>query len=98
MGDRLVSSSNPRHSARELCQSDSSQGADFVSVTENLFYDMDAKEIWPLCFSSITCGCFDLSTRAMQFPDVGRIDAMSGRPTPDKSYTACHNWDVGKSG
>ncbi|KAL9031602.1 MAG: hypothetical protein Q9180_006792 [Flavoplaca navasiana] len=43
----VVISTSPRHSAKELCESPTSRGDDFVSSTENLFCDMELKKLWP---------------------------------------------------
>ncbi|KAK8068224.1 hypothetical protein PG996_007336 [Apiospora saccharicola] len=40
--DNLIVTSDPGHSAKELCESATSYGADTVSMTERLFCDMEA--------------------------------------------------------
>ncbi|KAM7217513.1 hypothetical protein V8F06_007144 [Rhypophila decipiens] len=49
--DRLIVSSDPAQSARELCESPSSWGPDFVSLTERLYCNMATSELIPLCGS-----------------------------------------------
>ncbi|KAK8102550.1 hypothetical protein PG984_015696 [Apiospora sp. TS-2023a] len=47
--DNLIITSDPGHSAKELCESATSYGADTVSMAERLFCDMEAKTLYPLC-------------------------------------------------
>ncbi|KAL8865488.1 MAG: hypothetical protein Q9174_006859 [Haloplaca sp. 1 TL-2023] len=42
-------STHEGHSAKELCEHDTSAGPDFVSMKEGLFCDMSEKKLWPLC-------------------------------------------------
>jgi hypothetical protein len=64
--DQVIISSDPQHSAAELCQSPMSAGPDFVSLSEGLFCDMDEKQLWPLCSSSnATSSCFDTTSNAL---------------------------------
>lgn len=47
----LISSPREKHSAIELCASETSYGPDFVSRSERVFCDMGTKVAWPLCGS-----------------------------------------------
>ncbi|KAH9207294.1 hypothetical protein DL95DRAFT_234348, partial [Leptodontidium sp. 2 PMI_412] len=62
---RLIVSSMATHSAKELCESGTSVGPDFVSTTERVFCDMSEKEWWYLCSPDVLTGCFDLKTEKM---------------------------------
>lgn len=89
---KLVTSSKPAHSARELCESDHSLGPDFVSLPEGLFCDMSEKELWPLCDEAHTTGCFDVARNEMVAGSLGRRDEASGRHIPEKEYSNVQAW------
>jgi hypothetical protein len=61
----LVISHLESHSAKEVCESETSMGPDFVSTIEGVFCDMEQKEWWYLCSSEIADGFFDLGTQSM---------------------------------
>lgn len=69
--DQLVVSDVSSHSARELCESRTSAGPDFVSVSEGLFCDMAGKVLWPLCSEEVTAACFDLGERGVRVAGRG---------------------------
>ncbi|KAK8006659.1 hypothetical protein PG991_012956 [Apiospora marii] len=89
---KLVTSPKTAHSARELCESGSSLGPDFVSFHENLFCDMSEKELWPLCSAKVTSGCFDAKTNTMVAKHVSRRDEVTGRAIPVKEYQDVATW------
>lgn len=68
--DRLVVSNVtcPTHSARLLCESQTSAGPDFVSLPEGLFCDMGDKILWPLCEYAGQDSCFDLDSQTTRWP------------------------------
>ncbi|QVM12830.1 hypothetical protein D8B26_007448 [Coccidioides posadasii str. Silveira] len=89
----LVVSGSPYHKAEELCQSRTSVGPDFVSLSDNLFCDMEHREVWPLCSNgTATHGCFDVEERTMKGGAIGARDSISGRAIPRKSYRTVTNW------
>ncbi|KAK7917358.1 hypothetical protein PG985_010966 [Apiospora marii] len=47
--DNLIVTYDPGHSAKELCESATSYGADTVSMAERIFCDMEKKTMYPLC-------------------------------------------------
>jgi len=64
--DKLIISTDPKHSAQILCQSTTSSGPDFISMTEGLFCDMDVKQLWPLCSSiNASSSCFDTTSNTL---------------------------------
>ncbi|KAF2834766.1 hypothetical protein M501DRAFT_963863 [Patellaria atrata CBS 101060] len=93
MRNRLVSSRDPSQSARELCDSPTSFGPDFVSYAEGVFCDMLTKELWPLCSEQHRAACFDTNTKTMR-PGMGirGRDGSSGREVPEKSYDRTDEW------
>lgn len=71
MRDQLVVSDVACHSAKEVCESATSAGPDFVSTVEGLFCDMAGKMLWPLCTEASSESCFDLEERAMRWDGDG---------------------------
>ena len=87
----LIASPHDTHSARELCESEHSHGPDFVSFSEGLFCDMDAKMHWPLCKESTTVevgrelgGCYHWDTHSLVL-EAG--DAMA------RNYSHVVEWE-----
>lgn len=87
LADELVISDIASHSAKEVCESESSAGPDFVSTVEGLFCDMSEKVLWPLCSESLTASCFDLDARGMRSGD----HELKVREEP-KLYRDVHTW------
>ncbi|KAF2688910.1 hypothetical protein K458DRAFT_414590 [Lentithecium fluviatile CBS 122367] len=90
---QLIKSGSPQHSAKVLCESDTSLGPDFVSEEEGIFCDMDAKRAWPLCTKHITNNCFDNDKNQM----VGgkknsRRDDVTGERILRKRYETVKSW------
>lgn len=77
--DHLVVSNLTEHSAREVCQSPTSAGPDFVSLQEGLFCDMDLKILWPLCEEIEAQDCFDLAANILRQQLVENSDVRSNR-------------------
>jgi hypothetical protein len=89
---KLITSTKPAHSARELCESGNSMGPDFVSSYESLFCDMSEKELWPLCGPEHATGCFDVQNNTMVAGSMSRRDEASGRHIPEKDYSDVQAW------
>ena len=97
----VVISTSPNHSAKELCQSPTSWGHDFVSDPENLFCDMSTKKLWPVCDDTgkagVTGGCFDKVKSGMR-PFKGGLRGRdvrtgAGDVVPVKVYGKTLHWD-----
>lgn len=88
LADQLVVSDIASHSAKEVCESDTSAGPDFVSTVEELFCDMSEKTLWPTCGQDIKEACFDLESREMR-RGAGEL-VKRGEET--KTYQEVHNW------
>ncbi|KAL9123834.1 MAG: hypothetical protein Q9217_006776 [Psora testacea] len=92
----VIISTSPNHSAKELCNSPSSWGYDFVSVAEQLFCDMSERQLWPVCGVKKRAGCFDRETSTMK-PLIGSglsiRDRVSAPAPPKKSYGKTLHWD-----
>lgn len=85
---QLVVSSDAQHSAKELCESDTSHGPDFVSVPEKLFCDMGTKTLWLFCEDDEDeKPCFDPDTK--QIRGVGVV----GRDTESLGYAKVTEWE-----
>ncbi|KAK5074994.1 hypothetical protein LTR64_001199 [Lithohypha guttulata] len=82
--DHLVVSNVTSHSAREVCESRTSAGPDFVGVVEGLFCDMAEKILWPLCDAGIYTDCFDLESKILR-SSRQRGAIAAGTDTPDQA-------------
>lgn len=80
--DHLVSSAHDNHSARELCDNESSHGPDFFSMSEGVFCDMHTKTHWPLCKGNET-ECYHWDTHSL----------IMGQERRAKNHTRVEAWD-----
>jgi hypothetical protein len=84
------------HSARTVCESLTSRGADFVAINgkEKLFCDMSRKQLFDVCDEEVTTACFDLEK--MAFRNVGarirKRELSFGDRIPNKSYKTNEVW------
>jgi len=89
---QLVKSGAQYHSATELCGSATSYGPDFVSLSENLYCDMEQKKTWPLCQTADQKTCFDNAANKMRLgPGNNRRDGK-GIVLPRKVYNNVEQW------
>ena len=90
----LVVSGHQDHSAKDLCESETSHGPDFVSTVEGFYCDMDTKDAWPLCDAEFTTACFDLTSRSLRggISNVHIRDSSSGGSVPFKPYSTFETW------
>ena len=96
--EHLVVSGHPGHSAKELCESATSYGADFVSTVEGFYCDMEVKHAWPLCDATISTTCFDMTSRSVRGSNtnVHVRDSTSRAIIPSKSYKTFETWGGAK--
>lgn len=88
MLEQLVVSRDAQHSAKEVCESDSSHGPDFVSVPEKLFCDMGTKTLWLFCEDDKDQGpCFDIDTKQL------RGTSIVGRDVESTGYSRVTEWE-----
>lgn len=88
MTSQLVVSQDLQHSAKELCESDTSHGPDFLSVPGKLFCDMETKTLWLFCEDGEDeKSCFDPDTK--QLRGVGIV----GRDTETLGYARVTEWE-----
>ena len=62
---RLIIDDYQEHTAKDLCESPTSMGPDFVNVIEGLFCHMTDKTLWPVCHSELVDDCFSVSSRML---------------------------------
>ena len=87
---RLVVSSHEVHSATHLCNSKTSRGPDFVSLSEKKFCDMTDKKTYALCKENDTSDCFDFKdTSNTAAKRMVRRDQSGG---PNKQYDTVTHW------
>lgn len=86
--DRLIVSSYEEQPATPLCTSNTSRGADFVSLTEGRFCDMASKVVMDLCGETKTLPCFDLQKKI-----VIVSEGEGTRETMGKRYHPVEHWE-----
>ncbi|KAK1145528.1 hypothetical protein N8T08_004086 [Aspergillus melleus] len=69
----IVISDAKQHSAKRLCQSDTSMGPDFAHTGEALFCDMEAKMLYAFCTGNDSETCFDLDSQTLATKHNGTI-------------------------
>jgi hypothetical protein len=100
---QLNKSNSPWHSAQEVCDSETSRGADFLvkNEKERIFCDMDAHRAWPLCTEDstqnggvpITNNCFDdKNNRMIGGVKNSRRDDVTGDRIVHKRYVKVNTW------
>ena len=77
VGKQIVESKIHTHTATSLCESKTSRGPDFVSLTEGKFCDMETKTLWPVCKDKVDDDCFDNDTHIMR--GVKKLGKTAGR-------------------
>lgn len=82
MSSSIISSPDPSHSAVKLCESDTSYGPDFVSLSEGIFCDMATKTHWPLCTKSVADNCYEWDSHTL----------INGAGQTVKDYTNVQEW------
>lgn len=63
--NRLIVDDYQDHTAKDLCESPTSWGPDFVNVIEGLFCHMTDKTLWPVCNSELVNDCFSVDSRML---------------------------------
>ncbi|KAI9794611.1 MAG: hypothetical protein M1816_004498 [Peltula sp. TS41687] len=91
MAGQLIVSESKGHSAKELCESKTSKGPDFVSTTEKLYCDMKEKKVYPLCVKATDRACFDETIQKLR-PAAGPRRRDGAWAVPEKSYHTVRYW------
>ena len=91
---QVVISALEKHSAKEVCESSTSRGPDFVSLHEGQHCDMTTRTLYDVCSSTKLDCCFDAQTSQMRScaSSVRRRDVLSARSVPVKDYHTTHKW------
>ncbi|KAI1392685.1 uncharacterized protein F4822DRAFT_425888 [Hypoxylon trugodes] len=84
--NRLVISNTAKHSAQNLCDSETSHGPDFVNVSEGTFCRMSDKTVWPVCSAAKVDNCFNTDSHQLV------VNGVSARDTP---YSNVLDWTAG---
>jgi hypothetical protein len=87
--NQLIISHKEIHSAKELCESKTSAGPDFISTKEGFYCDMTQRKLLPLCSATLTSRCFHLGTKKLVPGGGPRRRAVQ----PSKSYDVVSSWD-----
>jgi hypothetical protein len=92
ISDRLIITAKQVHSARELCESETSYGPDTVSTVEGLFCDMETKTLYPVCEEGTNNNdiCFDVDSKHLRLSNGEKV--RQGRATIPKEYNTVSNW------
>jgi len=88
---QLVVSDFSDHSAATLCKHDKSRGPDFVSMAENLFCDMEARALYPLCSASKKSECFALDKDQKKISKRGN-DESGANDALHRDYHKVTHW------
>lgn len=88
---QLVLSDSKWHSAKKLCESETSMGPDFVHESEGLFCDMGTKTLYDICSDKTEGACFDVDTQTLSTNKAGtsRIAAVGS------GYQTVRDWRNG---
>jgi hypothetical protein len=89
LDETLVISHFPSHSAREMCEDPMAFSSDFVSVQEGLFCDMTLRKLWPVCTTTHTTECFDVSGMTLNIEVPHKR-----RDVTNKQYTKQYEWGL----
>ena len=89
LANRLLSSPRDKHSARKLCESETSYGPGLVSKSEGVFCDMGTKTQWPLCEED--------GRELKECYRYGTHSLVSGGEHVPRNYASVEEWEyVGK--
>ena len=69
MASQLGARGDIQHSAKELCENDTSHGPAFFYIPEKLFCDTETKTLWLFCDDEVNEDqnlCFDLDSKRLR--------------------------------
>ena len=81
--NNLIVDNDTGHGARDLCESSTSLGPDFINVADGTFCRMADKTLWPVCDEKTADNCFNADTHQLI------INGVSARDTP---YAKIIDW------
>lgn len=91
----LIVTDHPGDDVRRVCESETSFGWDIVSTVQNLFCDMEVKQLYPLCDANdVRDNCFNLEGKVVV--PKGGIEARDrfAHAISQKNYTSEAYWNV----
>ncbi|KDN68830.1 hypothetical protein CSUB01_05904 [Colletotrichum sublineola] len=87
--------SNQNTNVREICESETSYGWDIVSTKQNVFCDMEHKQLYPLCTGSVTTRCFHLGEKTLVGePGLNLRDEEVQKLRYGRSYNTTNVWEA----
>lgn len=90
----LVLSDSEGHSAKRLCNSETSMGPDFAHLTEKLFCDMGSKTLYKFCEkSNESKTCFDAEKQVLRVAPRGG----SRIKVPAQTYERVRDWTINRN-
>ena len=92
--EHLIVTDHPDDNVREVCEHPNSYGWDIVSTVQNLYCDMEHKQLYNVCNGrEFKDNCFDLDAKII-VPKVG-VDAQDklAALVPRKAYTSHAHWE-----
>ncbi|KAF1987329.1 hypothetical protein K402DRAFT_376058 [Aulographum hederae CBS 113979] len=87
----LIITDRPDAGAREVCEHPTSYGWDIANTHENLFCDMEHKQLYPLCDAAITQSCFDVEAKTL-VPGMQKRDEHFEKLRFGRSYSTEATW------
>lgn len=96
----VVISDHVAHSAREVCDSETSMGPDFVSTKEGPYCDMCTHTLYDVCSGNATSGYFHMNSQTLRSGINLHSRGVDGRLigqcitsyVPGKSYDRVMHW------
>ncbi|KAL7628437.1 hypothetical protein AAE478_002640 [Parahypoxylon ruwenzoriense] len=80
---------------KEICESETSYGWDIISTQQNLFCDMEHKQLYPICGNGITTKCFDLEGKTLVgAPHLDARDEEVQKLRFGRSYNTTSHWKM----
>ncbi|RYP59709.1 hypothetical protein DL771_010778 [Monosporascus sp. 5C6A] len=79
----LVIDDNAEHTGRELCESPTSLGPDFINIADGTFCRMSDKTLWPVCNGQVLDNCFKTDVKQL---------IIGGVATRDSPYKNIIDW------
>ncbi|KAK6833407.1 Cytochrome c oxidase assembly protein COX19 [Apiospora arundinis] len=89
----LIVTSDKDHDVREVCSHANSYGWDIASTAQQVYCDMEHKQLYPLCAAKgPNDNCFDLQTKAIVPKGGVHARAEHAAAVPGKNYTSFAQW------
>lgn len=87
----VVISDYKAHSAKEVCDSQTSRGPSFVSTQDGLYCDMSTKTAYPVCSDTVTTACFDIEHKHLIAQGRNHARSLATREIK-KQYKTHDRW------